>query len=112
ENFALIDACFYLECVWTRIYTVKRRAVVGSKEDPPPTSSSNVLLRLSKLYTSSSQSGRNLTAFASIMKENDHYAAREKGIGMVQGVNQIEVYLEIGQTRTFAITLDWPGWCR
>jgi len=46
------------------------------------------------------------------MKENDHYAAREKGIGMVQGVNQIEVYLEIGQTRTFAIALDWPGWCR
>lgn len=24
----------------------------------------------------------------------------------------IEVYLEIGQTRTFAVALDWPGWCR
>jgi hypothetical protein len=23
-----------------------------------------------------------------------------------------EVYLEIGQTRTFAVALDWPGWCR
>jgi hypothetical protein len=27
-------------------------------------------------------------------------------------MNQIEVYLEIGQTRTFAVALDWPGWCR
>jgi hypothetical protein len=24
----------------------------------------------------------------------------------------IEVYLEIGQTRTLAVALDWPGWCR
>jgi len=24
----------------------------------------------------------------------------------------MEVYLEIGQTRTFAVALDWPGWCR
>ncbi len=31
---------------------------------------------------------------------------------MTQGANHIEVYLEIGQTRTFAIALDWPGWCR
>ena len=31
---------------------------------------------------------------------------------MAQGANQIEVYLEIGQTRTFAVALDWPGWCR
>jgi len=30
---------------------------------------------------------------------------------MAQGANQIEVYLEIGQTRTFAVALDWPGWC-
>jgi hypothetical protein len=31
---------------------------------------------------------------------------------MAQGANQLEVYLEIGQTRTFAVALDWPGWCR
>ena len=31
---------------------------------------------------------------------------------MAQGANQIEAYLEIGQTRTFAVALDWPGWCR
>jgi hypothetical protein len=31
---------------------------------------------------------------------------------MAQGANQFEVYLEIGQTRTFAVALDWPGWCR
>jgi len=24
----------------------------------------------------------------------------------------IDVYLEIGQKRTFAAALDWPGWCR
>ena len=26
--------------------------------------------------------------------------------------NPVEVYLEIGRTRTFAVALDWPGWCR
>ena len=31
---------------------------------------------------------------------------------MAQDANQLEVYLEIGQTRTFAVALDWPGWCR
>jgi hypothetical protein len=31
---------------------------------------------------------------------------------MAQDVNPIEVYLEIGQKRTFAVALDWPGWCR
>jgi hypothetical protein len=31
---------------------------------------------------------------------------------MAQDTNQIEVYLEIGRTRTFAVALDWPGWCR
>jgi hypothetical protein len=31
---------------------------------------------------------------------------------MAKGANQIEVYLEIGQTRTFAAALEWPGWCR
>src|SRR5215472_5277626 len=31
---------------------------------------------------------------------------------MAQGANHIEVYLEIGRTRTFAVALDWPGWCR
>ncbi len=31
---------------------------------------------------------------------------------MAQSANPIEVYLEIGQTRTFAVALDWPGWCR
>ena len=24
----------------------------------------------------------------------------------------VDVYLEIGRTRTFAAALDWPGWCR
>jgi hypothetical protein len=31
---------------------------------------------------------------------------------MAQETNPIEVYLEIGKTRTFAAALDWPGWCR
>jgi hypothetical protein len=31
---------------------------------------------------------------------------------MAKGADQIEVYLEIGEKRTFAATLDWPGWCR
>jgi DinB family protein len=31
---------------------------------------------------------------------------------MAQGTNQIEVYVEVGQTRTFAVALNWPGWCR
>jgi hypothetical protein len=31
---------------------------------------------------------------------------------MVHNANKIEVYLEIGQTRTFAVALDWPGWSR
>jgi hypothetical protein len=31
---------------------------------------------------------------------------------MAQDTNRIEVYLEVGKTRTFAVALDWPGWCR
>jgi hypothetical protein len=31
---------------------------------------------------------------------------------MAQDTSQIEVYLEVGQARTFAVALDWPGWCR
>ncbi|RPJ01096.1 MAG: hypothetical protein EHM39_03795, partial [Chloroflexi bacterium] len=31
---------------------------------------------------------------------------------MAQDAKQIDVYLEIGKTRTFAVALDWPGWCR
>ncbi|HSL46637.1 MAG TPA: hypothetical protein VK897_24595 [Anaerolineales bacterium] len=31
---------------------------------------------------------------------------------MAQSVKKINVYLEIGQKRTFAGALDWPGWCR
>lgn len=31
---------------------------------------------------------------------------------MAKRANQIEVYLETGQTRTFAAALEWPGWCR
>jgi hypothetical protein len=27
-------------------------------------------------------------------------------------VNQVEVYIEAGQTRKFAIVPEWPGWCR
>lgn len=27
-------------------------------------------------------------------------------------MSKIKVYLEIGQKRTFAAALDWPGWCR
>jgi hypothetical protein len=26
--------------------------------------------------------------------------------------NHIAIYVEVGQTRTFAGALDWPGWCR
>jgi len=31
---------------------------------------------------------------------------------MAQSSNKIDVYLEIGNKRTFASALDWPGWCR
>jgi hypothetical protein len=31
---------------------------------------------------------------------------------MAHSTKSIEVYLETGQTRTFAVALDWPGWCR
>jgi hypothetical protein len=31
---------------------------------------------------------------------------------MTRSAHTIDVYLEIGQTRTFAVALDWPGWCR
>jgi hypothetical protein len=31
---------------------------------------------------------------------------------MANDANPIEVCLEVGKTRTFAIALDWPGWCR
>ncbi|MCA9910072.1 MAG: DinB family protein [Anaerolineae bacterium] len=31
---------------------------------------------------------------------------------MAQDQNAIEVYLEVGQKRTFAVVADWPGWCR
>jgi hypothetical protein len=31
---------------------------------------------------------------------------------MAQSPHNIEVYLEIGEKRTFACALDWPGWCR
>src|SRR5512145_2348014 len=31
---------------------------------------------------------------------------------IAQVANQIDVYLEIGKARTFAIAPGWPGWCR
>jgi len=31
---------------------------------------------------------------------------------MYNALGQIEVYLEIGKSRTFVVALDWPGWCR
>jgi hypothetical protein len=31
---------------------------------------------------------------------------------MAKSSNKIDVYLEIGQKRTFAGAIDWPGWCR
>ena len=31
---------------------------------------------------------------------------------MARATNRIDVYLEIGNKRTFAGALDWPGWCR
>jgi hypothetical protein len=31
---------------------------------------------------------------------------------MAQSSNKIDVYLEIGNKRTFASALNWPGWCR
>jgi hypothetical protein len=31
---------------------------------------------------------------------------------MVKMTKLIDVYLEVGKKRTFAGTIDWPGWCR
>jgi hypothetical protein len=31
---------------------------------------------------------------------------------MIRNALPVEVYLEIGQSRTFAVAIDWPGWCR
>jgi hypothetical protein len=31
---------------------------------------------------------------------------------MPQVENQVEVYIEAGKVRTFAVVPDWPGWCR
>lgn len=31
---------------------------------------------------------------------------------MAKSPKKIEVYLEVGQKRTFAGAIDWPGWCR
>src|SRR4051812_5524137 len=31
---------------------------------------------------------------------------------MAGSAGAIEVYLEVGEKRTFAGALDWPGWCR
>ena len=31
---------------------------------------------------------------------------------MAKKANAINVYVEAGQTKTFAAALDWPGWCR
>jgi hypothetical protein len=31
---------------------------------------------------------------------------------MPQDAHKIEVYLEVGKTKTIAAALDWPGWCR
>jgi len=31
---------------------------------------------------------------------------------MSQASQSIDIYLEVGQKRTFAGAVDWPGWCR
>lgn len=31
---------------------------------------------------------------------------------MARDADQLEVYLEVGKTRAFAVALGWPGWCR
>jgi hypothetical protein len=31
---------------------------------------------------------------------------------MTRADSRVEVYLEVGQKRTFAGAIDWPGWCR
>jgi hypothetical protein len=31
---------------------------------------------------------------------------------MTRDTKQIDVYLEMGESRTFAVALDWPGWSR
>src|SRR5262245_39240060 len=31
---------------------------------------------------------------------------------MAQSSHTIDIYLEIGDKRTFAGAIDWPGWCR
>lgn len=33
-------------------------------------------------------------------------------VQVAQKKNQIDVYLETGKTRTFAVAIDWPGWAR
>jgi hypothetical protein len=25
---------------------------------------------------------------------------------------QLNIYLELGQKKVFAVAIDWPGWCR
>ncbi len=32
--------------------------------------------------------------------------------GMAQSNKRVNVYLEIGKTKTIAAAIDWPGWCR
>lgn len=33
-------------------------------------------------------------------------------VGVTEASEQYTVYLEIGQKRTFAAAIDWPGWAR
>ena len=44
--------------------------------------------------------------------ESDGDAAFREIKLMARSSNNIDVYLEIGNKRTFAGAIDWPGWCR
>jgi hypothetical protein len=47
------------------------------------------------------------------MFRNKFYHLRSGKItDMARSSNKIDVYLEIGEKRTFAGAIDWPGWCR
>lgn len=52
----------------------------GERESKPTSDATNVHLSRAASQIWCGQSGRSLTAFASIMKKNDYDAAREKGI--------------------------------
>src|SRR3989337_2213385 len=47
-----------------------------------------------------------------IILPNSPIPGPHRGAMMSGSQQRIEVYLEVGQKRTFAGAVDWPGWCR